>query len=166
MPVPRKAAHDLAAAGRARRCDCLHFGRMLKVAVHHDFIQPAFEKAVRRGATRHQQIHTVQCRIGLDALVIDRVLQGIGSCGTLRMLHHLDVKIVPGGSFLEGLVLHAADDDFRTLVIVLVDQTLNPLDFRLDGGHLCLTALRLIKGVLITLQYANKAREGEWDKRP
>jgi uncharacterized protein (DUF983 family) len=29
---------------------------------------------------------------------------------------------------------------------------------------LCLTALRLIKGVLITLQYANKAREGEWDK--
>jgi uncharacterized protein (DUF983 family) len=30
---------------------------------------------------------------------------------------------------------------------------------------LCLTALRLIKGVLITLQYANKAREGEWDKR-
>jgi uncharacterized protein (DUF983 family) len=29
---------------------------------------------------------------------------------------------------------------------------------------LCLTALRLIKGVLITLQYANKAREGEWDR--
>jgi uncharacterized protein (DUF983 family) len=29
---------------------------------------------------------------------------------------------------------------------------------------LCLTALRLIKGVLITLQFANKAREGEWDK--
>ena len=29
---------------------------------------------------------------------------------------------------------------------------------------LCLTALRLIKGVLITLQYRNKAREGEWDR--
>ena len=29
---------------------------------------------------------------------------------------------------------------------------------------LCLTALRLIKGVLITLQYRNKAHEGEWDK--
>ena len=30
---------------------------------------------------------------------------------------------------------------------------------------LCLTALRLIKGVLITLQYRNKAQQGEWDKR-
>jgi uncharacterized protein (DUF983 family) len=29
---------------------------------------------------------------------------------------------------------------------------------------LCLTALRLIKGVLITLQYRNKAQQGEWDK--
>jgi uncharacterized protein (DUF983 family) len=29
---------------------------------------------------------------------------------------------------------------------------------------LCLMALRLIKGVLITLQYRNKAREGEWDR--
>jgi len=29
---------------------------------------------------------------------------------------------------------------------------------------LCLTALRFIKGVLITLQYRNKAREGEWDR--
>lgn len=29
---------------------------------------------------------------------------------------------------------------------------------------LSLTALRLIKGVLITLQYRNKAREGVWDK--
>jgi len=30
---------------------------------------------------------------------------------------------------------------------------------------LCLTALRLIKGILITLQYRNKAQQGEWDKR-
>ncbi len=29
---------------------------------------------------------------------------------------------------------------------------------------LCLAALRLIKGVLITLQYANKASEGRWDR--
>ena len=29
---------------------------------------------------------------------------------------------------------------------------------------LCLTALRLIKGVLITLQYRNKAKLGEWDR--
>ncbi len=29
---------------------------------------------------------------------------------------------------------------------------------------LCLPALRLIKGVLITLQYANKAQEGRWDR--
>jgi uncharacterized protein (DUF983 family) len=29
---------------------------------------------------------------------------------------------------------------------------------------LCLAALRLIKGVLITLQYANKAAEGRWDR--
>jgi uncharacterized protein (DUF983 family) len=29
---------------------------------------------------------------------------------------------------------------------------------------LCLTALRLAKGVLITLQYANKAAEGRWDR--
>ncbi len=29
---------------------------------------------------------------------------------------------------------------------------------------LCLPALRLIKGVLITLQYANKAEEGRWDR--
>jgi uncharacterized protein (DUF983 family) len=29
---------------------------------------------------------------------------------------------------------------------------------------LSLTALRLIKGVLITLQYANKAAEGRWDR--
>jgi uncharacterized protein (DUF983 family) len=29
---------------------------------------------------------------------------------------------------------------------------------------LSLTALRLIKGVLITLQYANKASEGRWDR--
>ena len=29
---------------------------------------------------------------------------------------------------------------------------------------LSLTALRLIKGVLITLQYANKAQEGRWDR--
>ena len=29
---------------------------------------------------------------------------------------------------------------------------------------LCLTALRLIKGVLITLQYRNKAQQGVWDK--
>ena len=106
---------------------------MLHLVLALPLLQEAGIIPVRRGATRHQQIHTVQCRIGLDALVIDRVLQGIGSCGTLRMLHHLDVKIVPGGAFLEGLFLHAADDDFRTLVIVLVDQTLHPLDFRLDG---------------------------------
>ena len=30
---------------------------------------------------------------------------------------------------------------------------------------LCLTALRLIKGILITLQYRNKAQQGERDKR-
>ncbi len=30
---------------------------------------------------------------------------------------------------------------------------------------LCLTALRLIKGVLITLQYANKAKQGELDRQ-
>ena len=29
---------------------------------------------------------------------------------------------------------------------------------------LCLPPLRLIKGVLITLQYANKAEEGRWDR--
>ena len=29
---------------------------------------------------------------------------------------------------------------------------------------LCLASLRLIKGVLITLQYANKASEGRWDR--
>jgi uncharacterized protein (DUF983 family) len=29
---------------------------------------------------------------------------------------------------------------------------------------LCLPPLRLIKGVLITLQYANKAAEGRWDR--
>ena len=29
---------------------------------------------------------------------------------------------------------------------------------------LCLIPLRLIKGVLITLQYANKAAEGRWDR--
>ena len=29
---------------------------------------------------------------------------------------------------------------------------------------LCLPALRVIKGVLITLQYANKAQEGRWDR--
>ena len=29
---------------------------------------------------------------------------------------------------------------------------------------LCLTALRLIKGVLLTLQYANKAAEGRLDR--
>jgi uncharacterized protein (DUF983 family) len=29
---------------------------------------------------------------------------------------------------------------------------------------LCLTALRLIKGVLITLQYRNKAQLGQWDR--
>ena len=29
---------------------------------------------------------------------------------------------------------------------------------------LCLTALRLIKGILITLQYRNKAQQGVWDK--
>ena len=29
---------------------------------------------------------------------------------------------------------------------------------------LCLPALRLVKGVLITLQYANKAQEGRWDR--
>ena len=29
---------------------------------------------------------------------------------------------------------------------------------------LSLGALRLIKGVLITLQYANKASEGRWDR--
>lgn len=29
---------------------------------------------------------------------------------------------------------------------------------------LCLTALRLIKGVLIALQYRNKAKLGEWDR--
>ena len=29
---------------------------------------------------------------------------------------------------------------------------------------LCLTALRLIKGVLITLQYANKAEQGKLDR--
>jgi uncharacterized protein (DUF983 family) len=29
---------------------------------------------------------------------------------------------------------------------------------------LCLPALRLIKGLLITLQYANKAEEGRWDR--
>ena len=29
---------------------------------------------------------------------------------------------------------------------------------------LCLTALRLIKGVLITLQYSNKAAEGRLDR--
>jgi uncharacterized protein (DUF983 family) len=29
---------------------------------------------------------------------------------------------------------------------------------------LCLTALRLMKGVLITLQYRNKAAEGQWDR--
>jgi uncharacterized protein (DUF983 family) len=29
---------------------------------------------------------------------------------------------------------------------------------------LCLPALRVIKGVLITLQYANKAEEGRWDR--
>ena len=29
---------------------------------------------------------------------------------------------------------------------------------------LCLPALRLIKGVLITLQYANKAAEGQLDR--
>ena len=31
---------------------------------------------------------------------------------------------------------------------------------------LCLTALKLIKGVLITLQYANKAAEGKIEERP
>ena len=29
---------------------------------------------------------------------------------------------------------------------------------------LCLPPLRLIKGILITLQYANKAAEGRWDR--
>ncbi len=29
---------------------------------------------------------------------------------------------------------------------------------------LCLIPLRLVKGVLITLQYANKAAEGRWDR--
>ncbi|QPC87021.1 DUF983 domain-containing protein [Mesorhizobium sp. NBSH29] len=29
---------------------------------------------------------------------------------------------------------------------------------------LCLPSLRLIKGVLVTLQYANKAGQGQWDK--
>ncbi len=29
---------------------------------------------------------------------------------------------------------------------------------------LCLPALRLVKGVLIALQYANKAEEGRWDR--
>jgi uncharacterized protein (DUF983 family) len=29
---------------------------------------------------------------------------------------------------------------------------------------LCLPALRLIKGLLITLQFANKAQEGRWDR--
>ena len=29
---------------------------------------------------------------------------------------------------------------------------------------LCLTALRLVKGVLITLQYRNKAELGQWDR--
>ena len=29
---------------------------------------------------------------------------------------------------------------------------------------LCLTALRLIKGVLITLQYRNKAQRASWDQ--
>ena len=29
---------------------------------------------------------------------------------------------------------------------------------------LCLTALRLIKGMLIALQYRNKAQQGEWDR--
>src|SRR3989442_7573276 len=32
------------------------------------------------------------------------------------MCHHFDVKIVPCCAFLERLLLHAADDDVRTLV--------------------------------------------------
>jgi len=31
---------------------------------------------------------------------------------------------------------------------------------------LCLPPLRWIKGILITLQYANKAEEGRWDRSP
>jgi uncharacterized protein (DUF983 family) len=67
---------------------------------------------------------------------------------------------------------------FVTLIIGFVvvglalwtDITFNPplwlhllLWLPLAAG-LCLTALRLIKGVLITLQYANKAAQGQLDQ--
>ncbi len=73
-------------------------------------------------------------------------MQGVGGLGPLRLCNHFDVNIVPCCAFLERLLLHPADDDFRRLVIVFVDQPLNPPDFGFDRAHLGLTALRLVLG--------------------
>ena len=44
------------------------------------------------------------------------------------------------------LLLHPPDDGCRRLVIVFVNQPLNPPDFGFDHAHLGLTALRFVLG--------------------
>src|SRR6059058_3257423 len=62
------------------------------------------------------------------------------------MVDHANGQRVLGRALLARLLLHAADDDVRTLVIILVDQALHPLDCCFDRAHLRLTALCLVRG--------------------
>src|SRR5207247_1344783 len=94
-------------------------------------------------ATRHQQVDAVHLRLVCDLRVIDRVLQVVRRFWPLGLFHDLYIKVPLGRAVLESLLLDPADDDFWTLVVILVDQALDTLDFGFDRHHLSLTALRL-----------------------
>lgn len=81
----------------------------------------------------HWQLHLIQCGVPLYPFSIHHVVQFQRSFWSVRMVHHFDGEVLLHLPLFEGLALHPLGDDLRCLVIVLVDQPLDMLEFGLDA---------------------------------
>ncbi len=96
-----------------------------------------------RFAAGNEQGHAIQCGIPLHRHVVHALAPFQGRGGSGGMVHHRNGEVFLRRSLLEGLPLHPPGDDLRRLVILLVDQALQALQFRLDGLHVAVTSGRL-----------------------